>query len=63
MKNERWVGGYQQGYGGYRGGGYAVGSNGSCSAWRRSCAQMYGRGYQWQECMGQPGAVAACGGY
>lgn len=57
--------GYRRGYrGDYESGleyrPYTSG-DGSCASWRRTCAEMYGRGYKWQQCMTQPSAVRACG--
>ncbi len=57
-------GGY--GGGGYQGGGYAYRRPGqSCAVWKTDCARFYGwNNINWQNCMGQPGAIAACsGGY
>jgi hypothetical protein len=34
----------------------------SCADWQQSCANAYGGGPGFHSCMGQPGAVAACGG-
>lgn len=35
----------------------------SCQVWQQDCARYYGWGnVNWQNCMGQPGAIAACGG-
>jgi hypothetical protein len=33
----------------------------SCGAWQQSCANAYGGGPGFYSCMGQPGALAACG--
>lgn len=56
-------GGYYGGSG-YQGGGYAYRRPAqSCAVWKQDCARYYGWGnVNWQNCMGQPGAIAACGG-
>ena len=34
-----------------------------CDNWRRQCANLYGGGsQQWEQCMGQPGAIRDCRG-
>jgi hypothetical protein len=34
-----------------------------CENWHRECARLWGYGsYNWQQCMGQPAAIADCGG-
>jgi hypothetical protein len=48
---------------GYVGNGINYGGGGTCRSWQTSCAQNYGwNNINWQNCMGQPGAIAACGG-